>query len=152
MVSDQVVLALEVGVEDLDGLLQLLDGVVVDVSLNKAPPEGGLEDEQAGSPDVGLDEVDPLVDLSGLVVANASQFGVWVESGEVSGDGGTLEDGALACLEAGELSGKAFLLVFLGFLLLLGHDDFLNLDVGQVGGDDGDIGEEVSGVVVVDFL
>jgi hypothetical protein len=86
------------------------------------------------------------------VASDSSKLGVWVESGDVSSDGGALEDGALSSLETGELSGNAFLLVVLGLLLLLSQDDFLNLNVGQVSSDDGDVNKDVSDVVVVDFL
>jgi len=140
-----------VGVQDFDGVLQVLDSLVVDVTVDNGPSEGSSEHDHAGSPDVGLGEVDPLVDLSNLEAADTGQLGVWVLSGKESGDGGGLEDGALVCLETGELAGETLLLVLLGLLLLLSHDHFLHLDVGEVSGDDGHIGEDVSGMVVVDF-
>jgi len=49
--------------------------------------------------------ISPLVDFSVLVVSNTEEFGVWVLSGEVFGDGRAFEEEPVLGFQKGELSG-----------------------------------------------
>jgi hypothetical protein len=101
---------------------------------------------------VGVGEVNELVDLSWLEGVVAWKSLAW-ESTEVSSDGSWLNKGTVFGLEDWELAGEWFSLEILWLGFLLWDDDFGELNFGELGGDDSEVSEWVTNVVVVvDFL
>jgi len=150
--SDQELFSLQVDVEKLDAFLDFLDSVIVGIAFNNCPSASGSQDCEYVRVDRSMSEVNPLVNKCGFVVSNSGQLGVWVEASNVSSNGRALEDCAFACLQARELSGGALGLVLLAFLLLGIQDHLLDGHTGEVGSNECGISEDVSNVVVIDFL
>jgi hypothetical protein len=66
VVSDQVVLALEVNIEELNSFLEFLDCVVIDIVVNWDPSEYSSENG-ANVGEVSSIPVNPLVNEGGLL-------------------------------------------------------------------------------------
>jgi hypothetical protein len=101
--TNEVILSIQVGVQDLDGRLDCLDIFVVGISIRSGPSEGRIDDFSANRLDSRDGEVNPLVDLSALEGVSTIKM-TFTLSGEVSSDGSTFNEVAFRGLEEGNLT------------------------------------------------
>lgn len=94
LVADEVGVVDEVVVEDLEGLLEVLLGGLEGLGVGGEEADDGAEPVHEGGDDLGGAPVDPLINEGLLVEGGAHELGVGAEAGDVTGDGGGLEDGA----------------------------------------------------------
>jgi len=64
----------------------------------------------------------------------------------------TFKDESISSLQQWELAGQGFLFEVWGGLGFLVNGDFFNFNVSEIGGNEGEVSEDVSWVVNVEFL
>ena len=75
-----------------------------------------------------------------------------VLSCNISGNSSTFEEYTLFCFKSWEFSGQNLGLVFFSFLFFSFENNFIILNFSKVSSDGSNVGEEVSFIVVVEFL